>query len=164
MTAVPRVIASCTTSPVPPRPRGGSPSHTAISMSQWATVARPVITYASRLAAGYRPGSSSTQLARSISASNRSRAPSLARLARYSAASKRQHYLQLPAELQRDLGGNLVGAVGDRRHEPQLQRDRSEAILLLAQQRLPRIGDEQQNFVDLSSSRSALPFGKLSAR
>ena len=34
MTAVPRVIASKATSPVPPRPRGGSPSQIAIKMSQ----------------------------------------------------------------------------------------------------------------------------------
>ena len=44
MTAVPWVIAASATSPVPPRPRGGRPSQIAIRMSQWATVARPVIT------------------------------------------------------------------------------------------------------------------------
>ena len=42
--AVPRVSASWTTSPVPPRPRGGRPSQMAISTSECATVARPVIT------------------------------------------------------------------------------------------------------------------------
>ncbi len=55
-----------------------------MSMSQCATVARPVITYASS-SRSLSPGSSSAQVARSSSLSNRSRAPELARLARYSA-------------------------------------------------------------------------------
>ena len=38
------------------------------------------------------------------------------------ARAEGKHRLKLPAELERDLGGDLVGAVGDRRYEPQLLR------------------------------------------
>ena len=47
--------------------------------------------------------------------------------------------LQFPAELERKFGSDLVGAISDRRDEPELGRPGSEAVVLALEQRPPRI-------------------------
>jgi len=49
-------------------------------------------------------------------------------------AGEGQDRLQLPAQLERKLRRDLVGAVGDRRHEAQPRRLRREAVALPFQQ------------------------------
>src|SRR6476469_10138257 len=60
-------------------------------------------------------------------------------------ALERQDRLQVPAQLQRDFRSNLVGAVGDRRDEPKLRRERGETIALGLEQGPARFLDPLQH-------------------
>lgn len=73
---------------------------------------------------------------------------------------ERQDCLQLPAKIERDFGGDLVGAVGDRRKEAQLARARREAVALLFEQVGPRRGDQRQNGPDPLAQRFDAAFRK----
>jgi len=53
--------------------------------------------------------------------------------------------LQVPAELERDLGGDLVGAVGDRRDEAELGREAGEAVALGIEQSAAGLLDPLQH-------------------
>ena len=126
MTAVPRVSASCTTSAgaspaarrqaIPDRDqyvamRNGRPAGHHISVD-W------VVEFAGKLEDA---GRALEQLVEALP--RRIVGEGLAILR----ALKGEHRLKLPSALQRDLGGNLVGAVRDRRYEPQLLRVAGEA-------------------------------------
>jgi hypothetical protein len=63
-------------------------------------------------------------------------------------AAEREDDLQLPAELERDFGSDLVGAVGDRRYEAQVRLFVRKAGALALVQRMAGVGDEQQDVAD----------------
>ena len=126
MTAVPRVSASCTTSagpapaarrePIPHRDqhvamRNGRPAGHHISVDC-------VVEFARKLEDA---GCALEQLVEALLRGIVSEGLAILR------ALEGEHRLKLPSELQRDFGGNLVGAVRDRRYEPQLLRVAGEA-------------------------------------
>ena len=61
---------------------------------------------------------------------------------------ERQHQLELPAKLQRDFCGDLVGAICDRRDEAQLARPRGKTVALLFEQVRPSARNQRQRLAE----------------
>ncbi len=72
-------------------------------------------------------------------------------------ALEREDRLQLPAELERDFSSDLVGAVGDRRDEPQPRFAGCEAVALGIQKLAARLLDPQEDVANaLAQDRYAV--------
>ena len=68
-------------------------------------------------------------------------------------AVERKHRLQFPAKLERDFGGDLVGAVGDRRDEAPGDLAARELRLVAPGQLGPRALDERQHLAHAFAQR-----------
>lgn len=72
--------------------------------------------------------------------------------------------LQLPAKLERKFGGDLVGAISDRRDEAELGRPRREAIVLAFEQCPPESSSSFRISRMRCRKRSTSPSASTSAR